>query len=226
MTSVGSILQGTPATLRPALLPPSSGGLYVDSLNTLKGDLAIASGAGIAVAAAGTNITVSNTGVTSAVAGTGITVSGATGAVTISRNPAVGFTSYLNAQENFEGGALPTFVAPETITGGAFTPAVTALYAVEFGWTSATNPMVFGAGDSLVIGLYPGVAGNPEFYTDFYGPSDPAASQSNFSQTVLVQLDAGTVYTPKWYAVNTSTTLDLGAGALNPANFRCRIYAP
>jgi hypothetical protein len=84
MASIGSLLTGTPATLNADLLP-SDVGVYVDSLNGLRGTVSVASGgAGIGVAVAGQNVAVSNTGVTSLVAGPGIGVSGATGAVTVS----------------------------------------------------------------------------------------------------------------------------------------------
>jgi hypothetical protein len=199
MASIGSLLTGTPATLNADLLP-SDVGVYVDSLNGLRGTVSVASGgAGIGVAVAGQNVNVSNTGVTSLVAGTGMTVSAGTGAVTVATTALLKRTALTySADVVRDAAALPA--GANLVTFGApFVAPATGIYLVEVSAgfdVGAVDTVSMGAQDSIAVGI--SAIGEPGAGLDFKPWSVPAGAGNDYgvAGTTIALLTEGVSYQP------------------------------
>jgi hypothetical protein len=202
MASIGSLLTGTPATLNADLLP-SDVGVYVDSLNGLRGTVSVASGgAGIGVAVAGQNVNVSNTGVTSLVAGTGMTVSAGTGAVTVATTALLKRTALTYSADVVRDAApLPAGPPASTVVnfGAPFVAPATGLYLVEVSAgfdVDAVNTVSMGAQDSIAVGIK--AVGNPGTGLYFKPWSVPAGADNDYgvAGTTIALLTEGVSYQP------------------------------
>jgi hypothetical protein len=187
MASIGSLLTGTPAVLNADLLP-SDAGVYVDSLNGLRGTVAVASGTGIGVAVAGQNVNVTNTGVTSLVAGTGVTISGATGAVTVSA-PGTVFTAQATA-------SLPNF---DPFDGTDFLPFLQ--IAIPANYQTAKIYRV-----SIKISGTPSNPGGVQIYKCFASTQATCPGTANLPADALVILEMGSLANVVPFSVNGITT--------------------
>lgn len=199
MASIGSLLTGTPATLNADLLP-SDAGVYVDSLNGLRGTVSVASGgAGIGVAVAGQNVNVSNTGVTSLVAGTGMTVSAATGAVTVATTALLKRTALTYSADVVRNAAALPAGATIVDFGAPFVAPATGIYLIECSAgfdVGAVDTVSMGAQDSIAVGI--SAVGNPGAGLDFKPWSVPAGAGNDYgvAGTTIALLTEGVSYQP------------------------------
>jgi hypothetical protein len=199
MASIGCLLTGTPAVLNADLLP-SDVGVYVDSLNGLRGTVSVASGgAGIGVAVAGQNVNVSNTGVTSLVAGTGMTVSAGTGAVTVATTALLKRTALTFFEDEVRAAAALPAGINVTNFGAPFVAPATGLYLIECSAgfdVDAVNTVTMGAQDSIAVGIL--AVGNPGTGLDFKPWSVPAGANNDYgvAGTTIALLTEGVSYQP------------------------------
>lgn len=213
MSSVGSILKGTPVKINSDLLV---GAGLVDSVAggagpALTGAVTINAAAqtGISVATVGQDIRVSNSGVTSAIAGTGISVSSGTGAVTISAPTLLPKQTAFTVEKNIviDAGALPVGYT-KTQLGTTFTVPTTGLYIIEgglaFDVTGAAGVTV-GASDWMGVGIetVPLGAGGVGF--DLKPWTVPANDDNDYAVlgTQVAILTSGVTYQP-YYSSNVS----------------------
>jgi hypothetical protein len=206
MSSVGTLLVGTPARINPDLL--SGSGVLVDSVNGLHGDVLLAAGSGMSVATnAGTNtVTYTNAGVTSAVAGTGISVSGATGAVTVSAPTLLPKQTAFVVERNvvIDAATLPAGFT-STDFGATFTVPTTGLYIIEGGLAfdaTAVAGVTVGASDWMGIGIETVPLGPGGVGFDLKPWTVPAGADNDYAVigTQVAVLTSGITYQASYYS--------------------------